>query len=208
MSHVFVIDQDKRPVNPVHPAHARHLLTTGQAAVFRRYPFTLILKQSLPAAAVTPLRLKIDPGSKTTGIALLNEVTGQVVWAAELTHRGQQIKAKLDDRRAQRRGRRSRHTRYRQPRFHNRTRPQGWLPPSLQSRIQNVLTWVARLQHYAPINNLTQELVRFDMQLMQDAEISGVAYQQGELQGYEIREYLLEKWHRCCVYCGAKDVPL
>ena len=207
MSQVFVIDQDKRPLNPVHSADARHLLTTGQAAVFRRFPFTLILKQSAPAA-VQPLRLKIDPGSKTTGLALLNEATGQVVWAAELTHRGQQVKAKLDDRRAQRRGRRSRHTRYRQPRFQNRTRSQGWLPPSLQSRLQNVLTWVARLQRYAPITNLSQELVRFDMQMMQDAEISGVAYQQGELQGYEVRQYLLEKWQRCCIYCGVKDVPL
>jgi len=46
------------------------------------------------------------------------------------------------------------------------------------------------------------------MQLMQNAEISGVEYQQGELQGYEIREYLLEKFGRKCSYCGAKDVPL
>ena len=208
MSQVFVIDHDKRPLNPVHPADARHLLKRGDAAVFRRYPFTLILKQRLPAAVVPPLRLKIDPGSKTTGIALLNDATGQVIWAAEITHRGQQVKAKLDDRRAQRRGRRHRHTRYRQPRFLNRTRPKGWLPPSLQSRIQNVLTWVTRLSRYARITNLSQELVRFDTQMMQDAEISGVTYQQGELQGYEVREFLLEKWHRCCVYCGAKDVPL
>ena len=208
MSHVFVIDQDKRPLTTIHPADARHLLKRGEASVFRRFPFTLILKQRMPAVVVQPLRIKIDPGSKTTGIALLNDATGQVMWAAELTHRGQQVKAKLDDRRAQRHGRRSRHTRYRAPRFANRTRPKGWLPPSLHSRIQNVLTWVARLQRYAPITNLTQELVRFDMQLMQDAEISGVAYQQGELQGYEIREYLLEKWQRCCVYCGIKNVQL
>ena len=31
---------------------------------------------------------------------------------------------------------------------------------------------------------------------MENAEISGVEYQQGELQGYEVREYLLEKWGR------------
>ena len=110
MSYVLVIDQNKTPLNPVCPADARHLLKRGEAAVFRRYPFTLILKQSVPAATVQPLRLKIDPGSKITGIALLNEATGQVVWAAELTHRGQHVKAKLDDRRALRHGRRSRHT--------------------------------------------------------------------------------------------------
>jgi 5-methylcytosine-specific restriction endonuclease McrA len=43
---------------------------------------------------------------------------------------------------------------------------------------------------------------------MQDAEISGVSYQQGELAGYEVREYLLEKWQRRCAYCGKTDVPL
>ena len=43
---------------------------------------------------------------------------------------------------------------------------------------------------------------------MQNPEISGVEYQQGELQGYELREYLLEKWGRKCAYCGKKDIPL
>src|SRR5205823_5091067 len=51
-------------------------------------------------------------------------------------------------------------------------------------------------------------LVRFDTQLMQDAEISGVGYHQGELTGYEVREYLLEKWGRRCAYCGTEGVPL
>jgi hypothetical protein len=52
------------------------------------------------------------------------------------------------------------------------------------------------------------ELVRFDTQVMQNAEIVGVEYQQGELVGYEVREYLLEKWQRTCAYCGKQDVPL
>lgn len=58
------------------------------------------------------------------------------------------------------------------------------------------------------ITNISMELVRFDMQLMENAEISGVEYQQGTLQGYEIREYLLEKWKRACTYCGKQDIPL
>ena len=52
------------------------------------------------------------------------------------------------------------------------------------------------------------ELVRFDTQLIQDAEVSGVEYQQGEVQGYEVREYLLEKFGRQCCYCGATDTAL
>ena len=70
------------------------------------------------------------------------------------------------------------------------------------------MTWVERLARYCPITALSQELVRFDTQLMQNAEIAGVAYQQGALAGYEVREYLLEKWHRTCAYCGAQEVPL
>ncbi len=52
------------------------------------------------------------------------------------------------------------------------------------------------------------ELVRFDTQLMQNPEIGGVEYQQGQLQGYEIREYLLEKGGRKCADCGLVDAPL
>jgi 5-methylcytosine-specific restriction endonuclease McrA len=204
---VFVLDRDRVPQTPVHPAVARKLLSTRQAAVWRRYPFTIILKAlGLGPLFVHQHRLKIDPGSKTTGLALLDG--DKVVWAAELTHRGQRIKAALLSRRAIRRNRRQRKTRYRPARFENRRRPDGWLPPSLQSRVDNVLTWVARLARLCHITALSQELVRFDMQLMQDAEISGVAYQHGELAGYEVREYLLEKWHRTCAYCGATGVPL
>jgi 5-methylcytosine-specific restriction endonuclease McrA len=207
MSFVFVLDTNKQPRNPIHPGEARRLLSSGQAAVFRRFPFTIILK-TVVEQEPAPLRLKLDPGSKTTGIALVDDATGRVVWAAELTHRGQQVRDALESRRATRRSRRQRHTRYRAPRFLNRTRPKGWLAPSLESRIKNVETWVARLRRLAPVAALSMELVRFDMQLMQDAETSGVAYQQGELVGYEIRQYLLEKWHRTCAYCGETGIPL
>ena len=208
MSKVFVLDTNKQPVDPVHPGWARKLLASGQAAVYRRYPFTLILKRSREQPATSPLRLKLDPGSKTTGIALVNDASGEVVFAAQLSHRGQQIKAALDARRGVRRSRRQRKTRYRHPRFNNRKRPQGWLPPSLESRIANVLTWVRRLQRFCPLATISMELVKFDTHLMDNPEISGIEYCQGTLYGYEVREYLLEKWGRACTYCGAKNVPL
>ena len=208
MSHVFVLDPDKQPLDPVHPGRARLLLTQGKAAVFRRYPFTIILKEAVPSPQVQALRLKIDPGSKTTGLALINDATGKVVWAAELQHRGEVIKKALDDRRRVRRSRRRRKTRYRTPRFKNRTRRKGWLPPSLESRIANTLTWARRLLRSCHITAVSMEVVKFDMHLMQHPEIEGVQYQQGELAGYEVREYLLEKWGRTCAYCGATDVAL
>ncbi len=208
MSKVFVVDTNKRPLNPVHPGRARILLAQGKAAVFKRYPFTLILKMACVLPEVEPLRLKIDPGSKTTGLAIVNDASGEVIFAAEVTHRGQAIKRALDKRRAVRRGRRQRKTRYRKPRWQNHKRPKGWLPPSLESRIANVLTWVTRLRKLAPIAALSQELVKFDLQQMDNPEISGLEYQQGTLAGYETREYLLEKWQRKCAYCQAQDIPL
>jgi 5-methylcytosine-specific restriction endonuclease McrA len=208
MSTVLVVDQQLRPCAPAHPGRARHLLTGGRAAVYRHFPFTIILREGEQTLEPDPLRLKIDPGSKTTGVAVVNDATGQVVWAAELTHRGQQVKARLDQRRMCRRSRRQRHTRYRQPRFFNRRRRAGWLPPSLESRISNTLTWVKRLRRWCPVGAISLELVKFDTQKMENPEIAGVEYQQGTLEGYEIREYLLEKWGRTCAYCKATNVPL
>lgn len=208
MSFVFVVDTNKQPLNPVHPGQARLWLKQGKAAVLRRFPFTIVLKVAVEQPETQPLRLKLDPGSKTTGIAIVNDATGQVVFAAELTHRGQLIADALKGRRGIRRSRRQRKTRYRQARWANRARAKGWLAPSLRSRVFNIMTWVQRLRRVCPIAAISQELVRFDMQHMDNPEIAGVAYQQGTLAGYEVREYLLEKWQRKCAYCGVENVPL
>ncbi|HZU02336.1 MAG TPA: RNA-guided endonuclease IscB [Ktedonobacteraceae bacterium] len=208
MSEVFVLDTNKQVLNPVHPGQARLLLKQGKAAVYRRYPFSIILKRTVEQPALSPLHLKLDPGSKTTGIALVNDESGQVVWAAELSHRGEQIKRDLDKRRAARRSRRERKTRYRQPRFKNRRKKIGTLPPSLESRVCNVVTWVRRLLSLGPVRAISQELVRFDTQALDNPEIEGVQYQQGTLAGYEVREYVLCKWNHQCAYCDSRDVPL
>ena len=206
---VFVLATDRTPLDPTTLQRADQLLKRGRASVFRKSPFTIILHNRTAAASVThPHRLKLDPGSKTTGIAVVAEERGQVVWAGELTHRGQAIRAALLPRRAVRRSRRQRKTRYRQPRFLNRRRPDGWLAPSLAHRVATTRIWVNRLRRCCPITAISTELVRFDTHLLENAEINGVAYQQGTLAGCEVRQYLLEKWGRRCAYCGAKDRPL
>lgn len=206
---VLVLDKNRQPLMPCHPARARELLRKGKAAVFRRYPFTLILKER-EGGAVQPTRLKLNPGSKTTGMALVVECArrGKVlVWAGELQHRGAAIRKALADRRAHRRFRRG-HLRYRAPRFLNRTRPAGWLAPSLQHRVDTTMAWVNRLLRWSPVSALSTMLHRFDTQAIQNPEISGIEYQRGELFGYEVREYLLEKWGRKCAYCDAQNTPL
>src|SRR5260221_5366557 len=162
MAHVFLVDAERRPLTPVHPGRARLLLKAGKAAVFKRFPFTLILRQPGAQAAREPLRLKIDPGSHTTGLALVGERSGEVLWAGELTHQGEAIVDRLRKRRAVRRGRRQRHTRYREARFANRCRPKGWLPPSQRRREKNVVTWVEPLRSMYPVVALALDTGRCD----------------------------------------------
>lgn len=208
MQRVFVLDTNKNPLTPCRPKRARILLKQGKASVFRMFPFTIILKTEIKNASPRPLRIKIDPGSKKTGIAIVDDLTGEIVFASELEHRGQNVKNSLYSRKLVRKNRRNRKTRYRKPRFLNRTRKKSWLPPSLESRISNIKTWVDRIMRLVPIKFISQELVKFDTQLIDDVSISDVLYQQGTLIGYEVREYLLEKWNRKCAYCGKKDIPL
>ena len=82
--YVFVIDTEKSPCNPVHPAEARKLMREGKAAVWRCFPFTIILKEQRPGAREEHL-VKIDPGSRATGIVVVRKIPGKealkVVWS-------------------------------------------------------------------------------------------------------------------------------
>lgn len=205
---VFVLDTNRKPLAPCHPSVARKLLKQGKAAIFKRYPFTIILNKEVGGnneENKQGFRLKIDYGSKHTGLAILQN--NNIIWMAQIQHRTA-IKPNLDKRRAYRRRRRSKNLRYRQPRFLNRKKIKGWIPPSLESRVNNIKVWVNRLRKLIPLTHISYENVKFDTQLMQNPEISGVEYQQGTLQGYEVREYLLEKFNRKCCYCGKENIPL
>ena len=225
MSKVAVLDTQKSVLEPCHPAVARRLLREGQAAVYKRYPFTIILKREVTDPKTTDYTLSVDPGSKCTGLAITDS-DKNIVACFELHHRGAAIKKGLSARAGYRRSRRTRKLRHRQSRWANRSRKapvltpdgwqyqsfgqssEGWIAPSLMSRVFNIHTWVNRLSKAYPITQLAVEHVKFDMQLMENPEISGVEYQRGTLFEAEMWEYLLEKFGRKCYYCGAKDVPL
>ncbi len=207
---VFVLGRSGEPLMPCHPARARRLLAAGRARVHRLHPFTIRLTDRT-TGTVQPILIKLDPGSKVTGIAIVrqNGDTQHVLHLAELTHRGAAIRKHLTQRAMFRRRRRTANLRYRAPRFNNRTRQKGWLPPSLMSRVDNTLSWIDRFRRFVPVTGFVQELVRFDMQqAMGNPDIQGVEYQQGTLAGYELREYLLEKWGRKCAYCGIENIPI
>ncbi len=208
---VFVLDKHKKPLMPCTEKRARLLLKRGRAVVHRMAPFTIRLKDRVvEESKLQPLKLKIKPGSKTTGIAVINKENtgcGKAVLLAEVNHK-LGIKQSLETRRSLRRSRRNRKTRYRKPRFDNRRRPEGWLPPSLHARVELTGNAVNKILKLAPITAISIALFKFDTQKLQNPEISGIEYQQGELFGYEVREYLLEKWGRKCAYCGKEGVPL
>ena len=207
---VFVLDKHQKPLMPCSEKRARLLLNRREARVHSIYPFTIRLVHRTAAESVLqPVRCKIDPGSKTTGLAIVREKEDkQIVLALfELTHRGSTIRDALQSRSAKRRRRRS-SLRYRPKRFSNRKRPKGWLAPSLQHRLETTLTWIERFRKRIPMTAITCERVRFDTQKLLNPEIEGVEYSKGTLFGYEVREYLLEKWGRKCAYCDAENIPL
>lgn len=208
---VFVLDRRSKPLMPCSEKRAKILLTKGRARIHKMYPFTIrVVDRFVETSELQNIEVKIDPGSKTTGICISRTVekTVNILNLFELEHRGQLISRKLKARAALRRNRRARNTRYRPARFLNRTRKSGWLPPSLQHRVDTTMSWVKRFQRYLPVASIAVERVKFDMQKMMDTAISGIQYQQGTLFQYEVTEYLLEKFNHQCAYCGATDCKL
>lgn len=205
---VFVLDKHNKPLAPCHPAKARKLLREKKATIVKRYPFTIKLRYDIePTEENDTYRIKIDYGSKYTGLAILKN-DKEVIFLGQLNHKTM-IKKSMDDRRSHRRFRRNK-LRYRKPRFLNRSASmkKGRLPPSLQSRVNNIYSIVKKFMNICPLTHVSYENVKFDTQKIRNFEISGKEYQQGTLLNYEIKEFLLQKFDRTCAYCGAQNVPL
>lgn len=209
---VFVLDKHGTPLQPTSPARARKLLKQGRAVVARHTPFVVRLKdRAATESSVDGVELGIDPGSKHTGIAVFTarDAERRGCYSIQIDHRGAVIRKKMQQRAAYRRGRRTRNLRYRAPRFLNRTKPEGWLSPSLRHRVETTMSWVNRLSRWAPVRAVHVERVAFDVHAISAGRpLEGAEYQHGTLHGTEVREYLLAKWCRACAYCGVTGVPL
>ena len=201
---VLVIDKRKRPCNAISEAYARILLYSKQAVIHKRFPFTIRLKNDEAVLKNNSYIVKLDLGSRTTGVAITDN-QGSVVMLAELEHRGHVIKKNLDSRRAVRRSRRQRKTRYREARFLNRTRPDGWLAPSIKSRADNVINFIRKYKKLLNISKVEIERVSFDTaQMSSEIKLWGSDYQQGALCQKELRSFIFSRSNSQCVYCGAK----
>ena len=205
---VLVVDKHKKPCNTVSNAYARVLLFKKQAVIHKRFPFTIRLKNDNAVLKNNSYVVKIDPGSKTTGVAITND-KDSVVMLAEIEHRGHVIKKNLDSRRAVRRKRRNRKTRYREARFDNRTRPEGWLAPSVKSRADNVINFIRNYKKLINIDKVMIESVSFDVaQMTSDDCLIGTGYQQGPLYQKKLRDFIFNKTNGRCSYCGAKATEI
>ena len=205
---VIVIDKRRQPCNTISAAYARILLFTKQAVIHKRFPFTIRLRNDNAVLKDKNYTIKLDPGSRTTGVAITND-KDQVVMLAELEHRGHIIKKNLDKRRAVRRSRRQRKTRYRPAKFQNRTKPQGWLAPSVKSRADNVINFVKKYKKFLNINKVMIENVSFDVaQMSSDNYLIGTDYQQGPLYDTNLRDFIFSKTKGRCSYCGEKATEI
>ena len=199
---VFVLNKSKKPLDMISNAKARILLKNKLAVVVKAYPFTIRLRDNRCGSQNRAYTVKLDPGSKTTGIAIIDN-KGSVVMLAELEHRGRIIKKNLDSRRAIRRSRRQRKTRYRASRFNNRTRPESWLAPSVKSRADNVINFIKKYKKLLNIAQIEIEKVSFDTaQMSSEIELYGVDYQQGPLYQNKLRDFIFSRSNGKCSYCG------
>ena len=196
---VPVINMHGKPLMPTTPRKARVLLQQGKSRVVQRAPFTIQLCY-LTGKYTQNIKLGIDAGYSTIGFSAVTEKSELL--SGELTLR-KRISKLIEQKSNYRKTRRSRLW-HRKPRFNNRSIITGWFAPSIQHKLETHLRLIEKLKKILPITKMTVEVASFDQQKLHNPEIKGIEYQQGELQGYEVREYLLEKWKHKCAYCGKR----
>ena len=205
---VFVLDKSKKPLDMITNAEARILIRKKLAVIHKVYPFTIRLRDNSCVSKNRAYTVKLDPGSRHTGVAIVDD-KDSVVMLAEIEHRGHVIKKNLGKRRAVRNSRRQRKTRYRPARFLNRTKPKGWLAPSVKSRADNVINFIKKYKKLININKVMIESVSFDVsQMTSDDCLIGAGYQQGPLYQNELRNFIFSRSNNKCVYCGAKATEI
>ena len=195
-----VLDQNGKPLMPTKRlGKVYRLLKTKKAHIVSYEPFTIQLDYEPDTHVIQPMTLGVDSGAIYSGYSVANEQ--REFYSSEVIARDN-ISYRISDRHMYRCNRRSRKTRYRKPRFNNRkNKKKGWLPPSLEQKVAVQLNEIDHLHQYFPIETIIVEVAEFDIQKIKNPDISGKEYQQGTLQGYNIRNYLLEKHGRKCFYC-------
>ena len=195
---VFVKNLRDQTLMPCSNQKARLLIKQNKAKIINYNPFTI---QMLIATgeATQPITLGVDSGAKNIGFAITSN--DKVLLKGEIELR-QDVKDNLSSKRILRRSRRNRKTRYRKARFLNRKRKDNWLPPSIQSRVDNQINWINKFQSLLPNCNLIIEVGKFDTTKMINPDMKGVKYQQGDLYEYENKKaFIIAREKNKCQIC-------
>ena len=208
---VYVVSKDGQPLMPTTRfGKVRRLLRDKKAKVIRSCPFTVKLLYEPESLVVQEVVLGQDTGSKHVGTACI--ANDKVIYQSEVTLRDD-IKKKMDSRRALRRSRRFRKTRYRKPRFLNRANStkKDRLPPSVRSKVQAHVDEIEFCKKILPVSELVLETGKFDTQLMEKPWLQKYkwAYQKGVNYGFaNARAHALDRDNYTCQCCGKKHTRL
>lgn len=231
---VFVIGLNGTRLMPTTPRKARKLLKSKKATVYQKRPFTIQLLYKT-GATTQALDMGVDTGSQHIGIAVVSDKKVLYKADIELRD-NMEKRSLLETRKEYRRGRRYRKTRYRKPKFRFHTkrtyseklvtrkttkhkthwvketnsyqtnREEGWLPPSIQSKLDHHVNWIERYLDVLPDKtNLRIEIGRFDVARMENSEIHNELYQRGPQYDYEnVKAYVFARDGYKCRCCKAK----
>ena len=189
---------------PCKPSKARKLLRDRKAKIIKHNPFTIQLLYG-SSGYKQPINLGIDLGAKHIGVAITSK--NNVLAKGEIELR-QDVKSLLETRKIYRSSRRNRKTRYRPARFLNRvsSKKNGWLPPSILSRIDNTFMWIDKFTNLLPNPKVSIEVGKFDVAKMVNPKIEGVVYQKGQTCGYhDTRYFVFARDNYTCQVCKKKD---
>ena len=199
---VYMLNCYGQPLMPCQPRQARLLLKEGKAKVVKMVPFTIRLLYG-SSGYTQEVSLGIDAGTHHIGVSATTEQ--RVFFEAEVLPRTD-MQGVLATRRQFRRARRNRNMRYRKKRFLNRKRPQGWLSPSVQHKVDCHLKTIRLVHQILPVSRTTIEGAQFDLQKIRHPEVEGKEYQEGPQLGFwNVREYVLFRDKHCCQWCLGKS---
>jgi hypothetical protein len=199
---VFIWNCHGTPLMPCSPRKARLLLKQGKAKVIKMVPFTLQLLYG-SSGYTQEVSFGIDAGTQRIGVSATTEK--MVLSEAEVKPRTD-IQEVLETRQQFRRARRQRKARYRKARLLNRRKPEGWLSPSVQHKVDAHVKTLRLVHSILPISRTTIEVAQFDIQKIRHLEIEGEQYQQGPQLGFwNVREYVMFRDGHLCQWCKGKS---
>ncbi|MGY4686563.1 RNA-guided endonuclease IscB [Petrotoga sp. DB-2] len=202
---VYVIAKDCTPLMPTkRHGKVKHLLRSGKATVVRNKPFTIQLTYDT-THYTQPITVGVDSGHKHIGFSAVTEKEEVLSGEVELRD---DVSELIKEKGMYRRIRRNR-LRYREPRFDNRRKPDGWLAPSIQHKLDTHIRFIEFIKNILPITSIVIEVAKFDTQKIKNPNIEGIEYQQGEQRDfYNLREYIFHRDNHTCQLCGKTNVPL